>query len=273
MHFRPVEQSMDDEYLAQGGGGDSGHGTAPEAAPGSGSGSGGVYFSLDDVFGPESESVSGSGEDAVRATTAASLDRPESPRHPSDMRRLETEHTTAGYREGISVAKERTVQAGFDEGFSLGATIGLAAGQLLGILEGIEEALKNRLSGQASHEDEEATAASKLLTEAKEELSPLKIFSPDYWAPDGNWTYDVQPETNGGDEVLFPDVAKAHPLIRRWTAIVDEQVKLWNINRSVLNGEDGDARMEVAADDAASTGTTTSTIPPPPPASRQPLDW
>jgi hypothetical protein len=187
------------------------------------------------------------------------------------MRRLETEHTTAGYREGISVAKERTVQAGFDEGFSLGATIGLAAGQLLGTLEGIDDALKNRLNDQAGGEDEgtAATATSELLTEARVELSVLKIFSPDYWAPDGNWSYDVKPD--GDDEVLFPDVAKAHPLIRKWTAIVDEQVRLWKIDRSVLDGEDGDARMETTVDDAAATGT--STIPLPPPASRQPLDW
>ncbi|RFU73676.1 abc1 domain-containing [Trichoderma arundinaceum] len=277
MHFRPVEQSMDDEYLTQGGGGGGGgEEAALEAGAGSGPGSGGAYFSLDDVFGPESESGLGSGEDVARATadaaaTVTSPGRPESPRHPSDMRRLETEHTTAGYREGISAAKERTVQAGFDEGFSLGATIGLAAGQLLGTLEGIEDALKSRLGDRAGSEDEEATAASRLLTEAREELSVPKIFSSDYWAPDGNWSYDVKPEASGGDEVLFPDVAAAHPLIRKWTAIVDEQVKLWKIDRSVLDGEDGDARMGLEAVDDAATGT--STIPLAPPASRQPLDW
>ncbi|KAM0246080.1 hypothetical protein ACHAQJ_010360 [Trichoderma viride] len=282
MHFRPVEQSMDDEYLGQGGGGGGpDNATAPEAV--AVAGSGGVYFSLDDVFGPESEPASSTpGEgapqaiaDANTAAVVTSLDRPESPRHPSDMRRLETEHTTAGYREGISVAKERTVQAGFDEGFSLGATIGLAAGRLLGTLEGIDDALKNRLNSQAGSEDEEATATaaatSKLLTEAREDLSVLKIFSPDYWAPDGNWSYDVKPDGDD-DEVLFPDVAKAHPLIRKWTAIVDEKVRLWRIDRSVLDGEDGDARMEAAVDDAAAT-TGTSTIPLPPPASKQPLDW
>ncbi|KAL9488134.1 hypothetical protein ACSS6W_000411 [Trichoderma asperelloides] len=279
MHFRPVEQSMDDDYLGQGGGGGPGDATAPEEA---GSGSGGMYFSLDDVFGPESESVSASGDGAALPTTGGgtaaavvtSLDRPESPRHPSDMRRLEAEHATAGYREGISAAKEQTVQAGFDEGFSLGATIGLAAGQLLGMLEGIDDALKNRLGGQAGGEDGEcttaATATSELLTEAREELSVPKIFSPDYWAPDGNWSYDVEPDGDS-DQVLFPDVAKAHPLIRKWTAIVDEQVMLWKIDRSMLDGEDGDARMEAAADDAITSGT--STIPLPPPASRQPLDW
>ncbi|PTB45010.1 hypothetical protein M441DRAFT_303746 [Trichoderma asperellum CBS 433.97] len=269
MHFRPVEQSMDDEYLGQGGGGGSGDATAPEA----GSGSGGMYSSLDDVFGPESESVPTTGS-GTAATVVTSLDRPESPLHPSDMRRLEAEHATAGYREGISAAKEQTVQAGFDEGFSLGATIGLAAGQLLGMLEGINDALKNRLGDQASGEDGESTAAatatSQLLTEAREELSVPKIFSPDYWAPDGNWSYDVEPDGDG-DQVLFPDVAKAHPLIRKWTTIVNEQVRLWKIDRSMLDGDDGDARMEAAADDTVTAGT--STIPLPPPASKQPLDW
>ncbi|KAM0460623.1 hypothetical protein ACHAPV_004902 [Trichoderma viride] len=281
MHFRPVEQSMDDDYLGQGGGGGGGGGhgggpgdaTAPEAEARSGSGSGGMYFSLDDVFGSESEAVPASG-DGHAAAVVTSFDRPESPRHPSDMRRLETEHATAGYREGISTAKEQTVQAGFDEGFSLGATIGLAAGRLLGMLEGIDDALKSRLGGQAGSQDGQgtasATATSELLTEARQELSVLKIFSPDYWAPDGNWSYDVEPHGDG-DEILFPDVAKAHPLIRKWTAVVDEQARLWKIDQSVL---DGDAGMEAAAEDATTAGTsTTSTIPLPPPSSRQPLDW
>ncbi|EHK42780.1 uncharacterized protein TrAtP1_002124 [Trichoderma atroviride] len=283
MHFRPVEQSMDDEYLGQGGG-SGGGGPGDVTAPEAGARSGGMYFSLDDVFGSESEAVPASGDGHGNAAAlVSSLDRPESPRHPSDMRRLETEHATAGYREGISTAKEQTVQAGFDEGFSLGATIGLAAGQLLGMLEGIDDALKSRLGGQAGSQDGQgtasATATSELLAEARQELSVLKIFSPDYWAPDGNWSYDVEPHGDGegeGDEMLFPDVAKAHPLIRKWTAIVDEQARLWKIDRSVL---DGDASMEAAADDTTTAGTstastTTSTaIPLPPPASRQPLDW
>ncbi|UKZ74307.1 hypothetical protein TrVFT333_001969 [Trichoderma virens FT-333] len=255
MHFRPVEQSMDDEYLTQGGGGDAGQGAALEDRPRSR----GVYFSLDDVFWPD-ESGMIPGENAV----ATPWIEPENPPHPSDMRRLELEHTTAGYREGISAAKDQTIQAGFDEGFSLGATIGLVAGQLLGTLEGIENALSSRPDG-----DEEAAEASKLLAEAREDFSVTKIFSSDYWAPDGNWTYDVE-ETDEGDEVLFPDVAKAHPLIRKWTDIVDERVKLWNIDRSLLDGEDGEDRMEAAADDATAGA---GTIALPPATSRQRLEW
>ncbi|OTA00090.1 hypothetical protein A9Z42_0041400 [Trichoderma parareesei] len=272
MHFRPIEQSMEDEHLAQGRGGNSGQAAAPE----DGSASGGVYFSLDDVFGPETEAGLGSGDGV--AAVASSLDGPENSLYPSDMRRLETEHTTAGYREGISAAKERTIQAGFDEGFSLGAAIGLAAGQLLGILEGIEDALKNTSSDRAGNENEDTKTASKLLAEAREELSVPNIFSSDYWAPDGNWTYDVNPEANEDDEVLFADVAKAHPLIRKWTDIVDERVKSWKIDRSVLDGEaveNGDGRVEAAAADDATTGApgTAGTITLPPPASRQRLEW
>ncbi|KAL7815881.1 hypothetical protein V8C44DRAFT_301935 [Trichoderma aethiopicum] len=273
MHFRPVEQSMDGEYLAQGRGGNSGQVATPEDD--SGSGSGGVYFSLDDVFGPETEAGSGSGDDI--AAVISSLGGPEHALHPSDMRRLETEHTTAGYREGISAAKERTVQAGFDEGFSLGAAIGLAAGQLLGILEGIEDALKTTPPDRVGDENEESKTASRLLAEAREELSVPKIFSSDYWAPDGNWSYDVNPEANEDDEVLFADVAKAHPLIRKWTDIVDERVKVWKIDRSVLDEsvEDEDGRAEATTADDATTSTTgtAGTITLPPTASRQRLDW
>ncbi|KAL3955030.1 hypothetical protein ACCO45_010593 [Purpureocillium lilacinum] len=122
--------------------------------------------------------------------------------HPSDMHRLETEHATAGYREGITVSKESSMQAGFDEGFSLGAAIGLQVGQLLGTLEGVFDAVKGE-PGEA------AKVAESQLAMAREELATSRIFSTDYWAPDGNWTYKV--EAGEGGDVLFSDVAKAHP--------------------------------------------------------------
>ncbi|KAG5742437.1 hypothetical protein H9Q70_014711, partial [Fusarium xylarioides] len=58
----------------------------------------------------------------------------------SDIRRLQTVHTTAGAREAIAVSKESSLQTGVDAGFSLGATVGMRAVHILGLLEGINEA-------------------------------------------------------------------------------------------------------------------------------------
>ncbi|KAJ2966509.1 hypothetical protein NQ176_g10120 [Zarea fungicola] len=200
---------------------------------------------LDDVFGSDG------GGDAQDV----GLQAPEST-HPTDMSRLQTEHTTAGYREGVSVAKEASIQSGFDEGFSLGATIGQQAGRLLGLLEGISTALE-------SLQNEQSAAASKLLDEARDELSTKHIFSAEYWAADGNWTYLVEPKDKERD-VLFPDVAEAHPLIRKWAAIVDSQVQQWHIQLDVLNDETG-PRVEVNSEERGESGVVQRT--------NKALDW
>ncbi|KAH6619296.1 hypothetical protein B0J18DRAFT_450838 [Chaetomium sp. MPI-SDFR-AT-0129] len=59
----------------------------------------------------------------------------------SDIPRLSAAHSNAGYRDGITLAKARTAQQGFDEGYGLGATVGARAGQLLGVLEGLAAAV------------------------------------------------------------------------------------------------------------------------------------
>ena len=206
---------------------------------------------LDDVFGSD-------GNDAAEDLMATGAS------HPSDMHRLRTEHTTAGYREGVSVAKEKSIQAGFDEGFSLGATIGLKAGQLLGMLEGIVEAVKSHNGTDGSDVGgNDVQAFDKLLADARGELSKGKIFSAQYWAPDGNWTYEVR-EPKDGEEIVFSDVAAAHPLIRKWTETVDEQIKRWNIDVSLLD-DDSAARLESASDDHVVSSAV--------PTIAKPLDW
>ncbi|OAA55709.1 ABC1 domain containing protein [Cordyceps fumosorosea ARSEF 2679] len=211
---------------------------------------------LDDVFGADNDAHPHDVAPPAPAST-----------HPTDMSRLQAEHSTAGYREGVSVAKEASIQPGFDEGFSLGATIGQAAGHLLGLLEGISEAL-------APAGGDAAAEAERLLGQAREELSTGCIFSPDYWAPDGNWTYPVGPtggqqrETEEEEEeeggVLFPDVAAAHPLIRKWTGVVDGQVKRWNIRLDILRDETG-PRMEVISDEQTKSSLVQKT--------NKALDW
>ncbi|KAM0417272.1 hypothetical protein ACHAPT_012713 [Fusarium lateritium] len=223
MHYQPVAEMVDDAYIGRS---QDDAQVEPQAA----------NDALDDVFG------------SGPSSPTAEHHHDESTSHPSDIHRLQTEHTTAGYREGITVSKETSLQEGFDEGFSLGATVGLKAGQLLGILEGIAE---------AAHTPE----TTSLLSQAREDLSVKGIFKADYWAEDGNWKFEVKAE---GDEAVFADVADAHPLIRKWTAVVDEQVALWRIDRGILDDETGE-RIEGVLDEPLVSGGA--------PATKKPLDW
>ncbi|KAK4132819.1 hypothetical protein BT67DRAFT_463428 [Trichocladium antarcticum] len=151
--------------------------------------------------------------------------------HPSDIPRLSQAHTNAGYRDGITLAKARTAQAGFDEGYGLGATIGARAGQLLGVLEGLAAAVglhslsQQRGSGRggdgggdggADEGKEEAARLGALLAEARRELS-----------------------VRGGGLVVFADVAAAHPLVRKWDGIVRGEAERYGVDLEVLKDEVG----------------------------------
>ncbi|OTA58595.1 hypothetical protein K449DRAFT_467197 [Hypoxylon sp. EC38] len=87
-----------------------------------------------------------------------------------DARRLQAQHITEGYRDGITAGKAESIQAGFDEGFSIGAHIGLEAGRILGLLDGVANSRKecgfNNLAPTA-----------QLLRDAKLELSIKFLFS------------------------------------------------------------------------------------------------
>lgn len=173
--------------------------------------------------------------------------------HPSDMHRLEQEHTTAGYRDGIAVAKASSIQAGFDEGFSLGGTIGLKVGRLLGLLEGIAGAL-----GGENAPASELEAANKLLSEARTELDLRNVFSPKFWNDDGTWKYEMD-EKEAEDEgaVLFSHVAEAHPLVNKWTVTVQEQMSKWGLQEQLpllqRRENEGQVALEPAAKAKAST--------------------
>lgn len=175
---------------------------------------------LDDVFGSDSGSPVFESEDHSEARET----------HPSDIRRLQAEHVTAGYREGITAAKTKSIQVGFDEGFSLGATIGLKAGQVLGFLEGITGAL------QAEHSDE-SQEARRCLEEARKELAAESIYDEKYWAPDGTWKYDLQSVTPEND-IIFDHVAAAHPLISKWNGIIVQQLNRWSVDMQILSQDD-----------------------------------
>ncbi|EJT81637.1 hypothetical protein GGTG_01615 [Gaeumannomyces tritici R3-111a-1] len=206
---------------------------------------------LDDVFG---------GDDDERDEPLADR-QPQS--HPSDMRRLQAEHSTAGYRDGVTAAKAASVQAGFDEGFGLGAALGLRAGELLGVLEGLAAATSSPGAGGYSGH---AARLGGLLDAARDELSPRAIFGSTYWAPDGTWVYPVAAvaaaeDGGGGDheDVLFEDVVEAHPLVAKWRAVVQEEMERWGIDKGALfryEANTGDGGGD--GDDSAAAGDRTA---------------
>jgi hypothetical protein len=166
----------------------------------------------------------------------------------SDMARLRSTHNTAGYREGVSASKEAHVQDGFDEGYSLGAEIGTRVGWILGALEGlvagsrratttaIHQTATPQSSAQkdsdaeskGSHTEKNPTDVRTLLAQARLDLSAKNIYSQEYFHENGLWKYDV-PVADPGDEdtnVIFRDVADAHPLILKWNGAVDTSASI-----------------------------------------------
>lgn len=194
MHFQPIENTGDGDYLS--------HAVADQPSIHRESSNN----ALDDVFGDD--------DDEMPTEHHAP--------HPSDMRRLESEHTTAGYREGLTVGKQQWLQAGFDEGYGMGAAVAVRAGQLLGLLEGIAEALKG-----------EDSRFEQLLKQAKADLSAEKMLSGEYWTGEGLWKYEV----GQGVEQQAKNAAggEKHPLVRKWAAIVDDELGRYEVNRGILN--------------------------------------
>ncbi|RYP24172.1 hypothetical protein DL765_000667 [Monosporascus sp. GIB2] len=174
---------------------------------------------LDDVFGSDSEAPPALGSHGPSHANRALA---------PDVRRLQVTHSTEGYREGITAGKAQSIQAGFDEGYNLGANVGLKAGQLLGLLEGITAALGQRRA-DADADADGSERASQLLVDARLELRTERIFDEAYWAPDGSWRYDVKGTRDDG-ETVFEDVANEHPLVSKWTRIVHEELRRWNLN-------------------------------------------
>jgi hypothetical protein len=54
----------------------------------------------------------------------------------SDLPAVQRQHMTAGYREGLSDSKAKSMQGGFDQGYPIGFVLGIRVGKILGVLEG-----------------------------------------------------------------------------------------------------------------------------------------
>jgi hypothetical protein len=171
---------------------------------------------------------------------------PDSPTHRDDQRqgndelsdipKLKDKHETEGYRDGVTKGKGKSVQAGFDEGYGLGATLGLRVGKILGLLDGIYSAI---CAADDERLEDEKTRIGKLFDAAKNDLSTQNVFGKEWWGEDGIWKYDVPGEGEGKD-IVFPDVAAAHPLVVRWEENVAKEVATWSLDLGILDYHHGD---------------------------------
>jgi hypothetical protein len=146
-----------------------------------------------------------------------------------------------------------------------------------------------------------ALAVSSLLRQAREELSVKSIFAPGYWAPDGTWKYEVPTgsatdmkriqdedgdagsgmQTEGGvaaastdhgtEEIVFADVAAAHPLLKKWTALVDAEAARWKVDLNLLSREEYEA--ESTASRTVEEPTAKRTEVKATPRTREALEW
>ncbi|PQE16192.1 ABC1 domain containing protein [Rutstroemia sp. NJR-2017a BVV2] len=172
---------------------------------------------LDDVFGSAPGSPSFGGEQETV----------------SDIPRLKEKHETDGYRDGVTQGKAQSVQKGFDEGYGLGAVLGLEIGRMIGILEGLFGAVTAAASKNADMWSEEVRRMEDLLRRAKEELKTEKVFGREWWDEDGIWKFEVP-----GEDVVFPDVAAAHPLVKQWGEIIRREIEKWTLDMKLMEGND-----------------------------------
>lgn len=213
-----------------------------------------AHAPIEDIFGPDLDSQEyGSDASITRDNDTSSLDMS------LDTRRLQAQHNTVGYREGITAGKAGSIQTGFDQGFALGANIGIRAGQILGLLEGISAALAE------SNPSIESARLDSLLAQAAAELNPERIFTPDFWAADGTWKYPVM-ASHEDSEVIYPDVADQHPLISKWAEIARRLGRSCYVDEALPILE---SKESAADDDAAAPGTSSK----PEITSRDAIEW
>lgn len=104
--------------------------------------------------------------------------------------------------------------------------------------------------------DGERKRVDSLFAEAQKELKTQSVFGRKYWGEDGIWIFEVPGDAEGKD-VVFEDVARAHPFVKKWDGIVDAEVKRWGLDLRIMDVEhdlDGsDAKDIVSRKDAVPT--------------------
>ncbi|OCK81676.1 hypothetical protein K432DRAFT_278506, partial [Lepidopterella palustris CBS 459.81] len=145
----------------------------------------------------------------------------------TDLPLQRRQHTTSGYRDGLSSSKTVHVQSGFDEGYSLGASLGQRVGYILGALEGMVVALR----AEGDRETERYEEARRLLENAREELRIEEVLGSKWVDGEGIWMWDAG-EMEA--DVTFKEVADKHPVITTWMEMLKKVAGRWGVDLNVL---------------------------------------
>jgi hypothetical protein len=147
---------------------------------------------------------------------------------PSRQRALDTD----AYREGLANSKGQYVQEGFDEGYSLGANLGMRIG--LGVLQGFVAAWKG-------HDENLYRETKKVYETAQKELAIQELFGQDWVNEEGIWKWEVHGEE---EDPTFREVAKQHPVVRKWMAVVEDMATTWSVDLKAVDKVHGDEVKE-----------------------------
>ena len=137
-----------------------------------------------------------------------SIDGPNMRQHLlSDLPAMQRQHMTAGYREGLSDSKAKSMQGGFDKGYPIGFELGIKVGQILGTLEGF-------LAAFAKDQTQMPAGLVGLYGKAKKELAISKLL-------DG-----LDDEKLADPEFGIEDLpVKMRETVQRWESAVAEMTK------------------------------------------------
>ncbi|PBP28422.1 ABC1 domain containing protein [Diplocarpon rosae] len=196
-----------------------------------------AYATADQILPVEETYANDDFDDVFGSCSSPSLG-PSGNLEPSDIPRLKEKHETEGYRDGVTKGKGESVQKGFDEGYGLGAVLGLRIGKILGLLEGVVGGLKGEgLEG-------EKRRVQALLEQAKRDLGTRSVFERKFWGEDGIWRFEVPGEKEADGDVVFSDVAAAHPLVKKWEGVLEEEVRSWGLDLGIWDGQNGELEEE-----------------------------
>jgi hypothetical protein len=125
----------------------------------------------------------------------------------SELPAMQRQHTTAGYREGLSASKAKSMQGGFDQGYPIGFELGLRVGKIFGVLEGFLTAFAKDKMGPP-------TGLVELYESAKQELASTQLLN------------GLDDEVLARLEFKIEDLPlKSREALQKWEEIATEMMK------------------------------------------------
>ena len=125
----------------------------------------------------------------------------------SDLPAMQRQHMTAGYREGLSDSKAKSMQGGFDQGYPIGFELGLKVGKIFGVLEGF-------LAAYAKDPTRTPKGLVELYDQAKKELAVGQLL-------DG-----LDDEVLASPDFETKDLpTKSTDLVRKWQVLMTDLMR------------------------------------------------